>query len=121
MLHEHPPHRYLFQCFVYHFHLLELSESIIDLVRQMWGLICSIRMRLSSVRFIPKLTEVHELDENRTAYRVWWPVVPWKNILFFVLNVETQYEGSGPDDDDPGEHLSQLSPRDPLIHTLEFR
>lgn len=32
MLEDYPPHRYLFQSFVYHFHLLEFSESLIDLV-----------------------------------------------------------------------------------------
>ncbi|KAF8310786.1 hypothetical protein DL93DRAFT_2084164 [Clavulina sp. PMI_390] len=80
MLEDYPPHRYLFQSFTYHFHLLELSDGLILF-----------------------LSELEDLAESRKTARLWGPSVPWRKVFPLAFTASTESEGntSGEGDDDP--------------------
>ncbi|KZT24411.1 hypothetical protein NEOLEDRAFT_1207860 [Neolentinus lepideus HHB14362 ss-1] len=53
-----PPHRFLFHCFVYEYHLMRFAQLVLELYDEMIG-----------------------IEKKRKKLRVWWPTIPLRNFL----------------------------------------
>ncbi|TDL16189.1 hypothetical protein BD410DRAFT_755679 [Rickenella mellea] len=77
-LEETPPHRYLFQSYMYQYHLLQFS-----------------------LRLCEMLEEVNDLEKTRHRSRLWTPVLPLRKILLWEKWEPTDHLDRD-DDEDPG-------------------
>ncbi|KZW02716.1 hypothetical protein EXIGLDRAFT_601614 [Exidia glandulosa HHB12029] len=83
-----PPHRFLFQTFVYQFQLTEFAAVLVQL-----------------------LADLIALDEHRKLYRIWLPSVPWSAIIRSMSNNwEVTDDTERNEEEDPG--------RDPVAYFL---
>ncbi|TFY51396.1 hypothetical protein EVJ58_g10592, partial [Rhodofomes roseus] len=101
---EPPPHRYLFHCYVYQYHLIQFASVVIEMI-----------------------DAIMSLEENKKKPRLWGPFMPANLKKVFLNWGGTQYdtttEMEGNDDEDPDaipgmqtdwdEDLGQPSRRDP--------
>ncbi|KZS91708.1 hypothetical protein SISNIDRAFT_442962 [Sistotremastrum niveocremeum HHB9708] len=75
-----PPHRFLFNCFVYQYHLMYFSIALIDMLRH-----------------------IEKLEKERLRSRVWMPILPLHKILEWSpweASENLEHE-SGGDEEDP--------------------
>ncbi|KZT35081.1 hypothetical protein SISSUDRAFT_1064765 [Sistotremastrum suecicum HHB10207 ss-3] len=75
-----PPHRFLFNCFVYQYHLMYFSIALIDMLRH-----------------------IEKLERERLSSRLWMPILPLHKILAWSpweASENLEHE-SGGDEEDP--------------------
>ncbi|KZT00914.1 uncharacterized protein LAESUDRAFT_523085 [Laetiporus sulphureus 93-53] len=81
---EPPPHRYLFHCYVYQYHLIRFASIIIEI-----------------------LDEMIRLEENYKKSRLWMPMLPFKKLIDLNAYDTTALEQN--DDEDP-ERIPGIEP-----------
>ncbi|KAI0820568.1 hypothetical protein BC628DRAFT_1330069 [Trametes gibbosa] len=83
--HEPPPHRYLFHCYMYQYHIMRFSSILTEI-----------------------LDAIIQLEKTCPKARLWWPGIPIRKMLEW--NPWTPSEGMDrADDEDPGKAPNQLS------------
>ncbi|TFK48067.1 hypothetical protein OE88DRAFT_1635639 [Heliocybe sulcata] len=80
-----PPHRFLFHCFVYEYHLMRFAQLILELYDAMIG-----------------------IEKKRKKLRVWWPTIPLRS--FFAWTSWEPAENIERDDDENPDVIQGMQP-----------
>lgn len=97
-----PPHKYLFQAYLYHYHLMFFTEHILQIVRLA---IISSNRELMKLQKQIKLDEIVRLEKTRRYSQLWLPTIPLSSIFVWKHWEPTDAGLSGNDDEDPGRLL----------------
>lgn len=93
-----PAHRYLFNCFVFQYNLVQIASIVLEMVR-FATMYYSISTLTSLVCCVDQLDEIIRLEELRTYSRLWTPaerVFSWSP---WLIADDVEHFG---EDDDPG-------------------
>ncbi|EPQ61261.1 hypothetical protein GLOTRDRAFT_54150 [Gloeophyllum trabeum ATCC 11539] len=80
-----PPHRFLFHCFVYEYHLMRFAQLILELY-----------------------DEMVKIEKNRKKLRIWWPAVPLRS--YFAWSTWEPAENLERDDDENPDVIQGMQP-----------
>ena len=97
---EVPPHRHLFHCYVYQYHLMQFAQVLIEMVSAVF---CT-DFELTNIYNGRQLAKMIELEKERKSNKLWTPA----RTLFSWHSWEVSGHLEHDDDENPGAHATLL-------------